>query len=160
MARAGWCPNAARAALSPPAWPTGNTGLLVCLVAALAAFSTLVAAEPQQGWTVVTDVASAAGVAVTRVGALQQPFARPAPKTLDPQLLPDFLPAFNVLQDVSPEGDNMFTDVAEQVRLGKGRLLLGLATHATTCATCHCAPRPARSTWPPSTAATWRARGA
>jgi hypothetical protein len=69
----------------------------------------------------VTDVAAAGrGVDVTRVGPRQQPFARPAPKTLDPQLLPDFLPAFNVLQDVSPEGDNLFIDVAEQVGFGGG----------------------------------------
>jgi hypothetical protein len=101
----------------PPA-AHGLPWLLLLLAVASMAFSSRAAAQ-EQAWTVVTDPAAAGtGVEVTRVSGAQRPFSRPPPRTLDPQLLSDFLPAFNLLQDVSPTGDNTFTDVQDQVQRG------------------------------------------
>lgn len=100
----------------PPAPSKAPRSLLLFLLTTLAAAASLPAASSQQDWTVVTDFSmTGAGVEVTRVGGPQQPFPRSPPRTLDPQLLTDFAPAFNLLQDVAPAGDNMFTDTAEQV---------------------------------------------
>ncbi|KAI3435029.1 hypothetical protein D9Q98_003081 [Chlorella vulgaris] len=97
----------------PPA-ARGLPWLLLLLAVASIAFSSPAAAQ-QQAWTVVTDPdAAGTGVEMTRVSGAQRPFSRPPPRTLDPQLLSDFLPAFSLLQDVSPTGDNTFTDVQDQ----------------------------------------------
>jgi len=54
------------------------------------------------------------GVFNTLAGPPQQPFPRPPPRTLDANLLVDFEEAFNLMQDVHPTGDNMFTYVSDQ----------------------------------------------
>jgi capsular polysaccharide biosynthesis protein len=48
------------------------------------------------------------------VGPRQQPFPRPPPRTLDPTLLDAFSASFNLMQDVTATGDNLFTDVTDQ----------------------------------------------
>lgn len=108
----------------PPA-ARGLPWLLLLLAVASIAFSSPAAAQ-QQAWTVVTDPdAAGTGVEMTRVSGAQRPFSRPPPRTLDPQLLSDFLPAFSLLQDVSPTGDNTFTDVQDQVQRGCGAVQPG-----------------------------------
>ena len=79
-----------------------------------------VAAQQQAEWNVVTDpfATKLPGLEVAVAGPQQQPFARPPPRTLDPHLLTDFAAQLNVLQDVSGEGDNMFTETSTQVRQG------------------------------------------
>jgi capsular polysaccharide biosynthesis protein len=64
----------------------------------------------------VTDIASESptGVVVLPAGPRQRPFSRPPPKTLDPNVLRDFAQSFNLLQDISADGDNMFTYTQEQ----------------------------------------------
>lgn len=75
-------------------------------------------AQQQAEWAVVTDpfAAKLPGLEVAVAGPPQQPFTRPPPRTLDPQLLTDFAAQLNVLQDVSGEGDNMFAETSAQVR--------------------------------------------
>lgn len=57
------------------------------------------------------------GVAVAIVGPPQSQYPRPPPLTVDAHLLRDFAPAFNLMQDVTPEGPNTFTQTSDQVRL-------------------------------------------
>jgi len=65
---------------------------------------------------VVTGVSTGSppGVLVIPAGPRQQPFLRPAPRTLDPHLVQDFSAALNLMQDVSPFGDTLFADVSDQ----------------------------------------------
>lgn len=104
---------------APPQAPSPHRNRALLLLAALACLAGHAAAQQPAApgdWTVVTDMrARLEGVEVSIVGAPQQAFARAAPRTLDPHLLSDFAAQLGVLQEVSGEGNNMFTDTAEQV---------------------------------------------
>lgn len=102
--------RAARGGSRPPL--SFAAPLCAALLLALAAG----AAASDDEWQVVTDLLSPLpGVEVSIVGPPQQAFARPPPRSLDPHLLADFGPQLNLLQDVSADGDNLFTDVHAQV---------------------------------------------
>jgi hypothetical protein len=125
-----------------PARAAAAAALPLLLLAALAAAAP--AAAQLASWEVITDLQAAkaaGGVEISIVGPPQQPFSRPPPRALDPHLLADFKAQLNLLQDVSGQGDNTFTDTAEQVS-GLGLLLCGGASSAA-CRHCHCAHDPA-----------------
>ena len=160
--------------------------LPLLLLAALAAVAP--AAAQAAPWQVITDLQAAkvaGGVEVSIVGPPQQPFSRPPPRTLDPHLLTDFAGQLNLLQDVSGEGDNTFTDTSVQVGSVRGGCgcygmvwLLGLALsgtcmvhsvhtdpHMSTSCCClpPCCTPPVSlpcSMWAPCTAGLWRVRAA
>lgn len=73
-------------------------------------------AAGQFQWKQVTRVSTGSpnGVAVISAGPPQRPFSRPPPRTLDPNLLVEFKDSFNLMQDVSASGPNMFEDVSSQ----------------------------------------------
>jgi capsular polysaccharide biosynthesis protein len=70
----------------------------------------------QSQWKTVTKVSTGSpnGVQVISAGPPQKPFPRPPPRILDPDLLLDFKDSFNLMQDVSATGANMFQDVSSQ----------------------------------------------
>jgi len=71
-------------------------------------------------WNKVTRVLtdSPNGVTVISAGPPQRPFSRPPPRTLDPNLLVEFKDSFNLMQDVSVGGPNIFKDVSSQYVAG------------------------------------------
>lgn len=91
-------------------------------------------------WQVVEDLAAAPGVTLQLVGPRQQPFPRPPPRSVEASLLSDFYESFNLMQDVSPQGDNWFTATAEQVgALGRSRLPSGCHFEPCSILALHCA---------------------
>ena len=107
--------------------------LPLLLLTALALAALAPAAAQLAPWLVITDLQAAkaaGGVEVSIVGPPQQPFSRPPPRTLDSHLLADFAAQLNQLQDVSSQGDNAFTDTAEQVS-GLGFVWCGVVPSAT-----------------------------
>ena len=122
-------PHRARAAAGVAA----GIPLLLLTALALALAAVAPAAAQLAPWLVITDLQAAkaaGGVEVSIVGPPQQPFSRAPPRTLDPHLLADFAAQLNLLQDVSSQGDNAFTDTAEQVS-GLGFVWCGVVPSAT-----------------------------
>jgi hypothetical protein len=93
------------------------------LAALLAALLLLVTPRPTAaeqpgapfGWLVISELDQLQAGEVALVGPEQRGFARPPPRTLDLHLLSDFEPALNLLQDLQPSGDTLFTATSPQV---------------------------------------------
>lgn len=67
-------------------------------------------------WNIITEVRDSAplGASVLSAGPDQQPFARPPPRMIDPNLISDFQESFSMMQDISSSGDNTLKAKSKQ----------------------------------------------